>query len=104
MAVWRTGGRPFDDTELEFLTGLSLQATVAIENARLFDETRETLERQTATSEVLQVISGSMADPKPVFEKILDSCERLFGDEHAGVGRPSSTTAWCSPAATEVAS
>ena len=79
MAVWRTGGRPFDDTELEFLTGLSLQATVAIENARLFDETRQTLERQTATAEVLQVISGSMADPKPVFDKILDSCERLFG-------------------------
>ena len=85
MAVWRTGGRPFDDTELEFLTGLSLQATVAIENARLFNETRETLERQTATSEVLQVISGSMADPKPVFEKILDSCERLFGTEHLGI-------------------
>ena len=79
MAVWRTGGHPFDDTELEFLTGLSLQATVAIENARLFHETTEALERQTATSEVLQVISGSMADPKPVFDKILDSCERLFG-------------------------
>ncbi len=79
MAVWRTGGHPFNDTELEFLTGLSLQATVAIENARLFHETTEALERQTATSEVLQVISGSMADPKPVFDKILDSCERLFG-------------------------
>ena len=36
MAVWRTGGRLFDDAELEFLIGLSLQATVAIENARLF--------------------------------------------------------------------
>ncbi|HYR00684.1 MAG TPA: GAF domain-containing protein, partial [Casimicrobiaceae bacterium] len=79
MAVWRTGGRSFDDSELAFLSGLSLQATVAIENARLFNETRETLERQTATAEVLQVISGSMADPKPVFDKILDSCERLFG-------------------------
>ncbi len=79
MAVWRTGGRPFADTELDFLTGLSLQATVAIENARLFHETTEALDRQTATSEVLQVISGSMADPKPVFDKILDSCERLFG-------------------------
>ncbi len=59
---------------------------LALENARLFDETQrharevsESLERQTATAEVLQVISGSMADPKPVFEKILDSCERLFG-------------------------
>jgi len=85
MAVWRTGGRPFDDAELEFLSGLSLQATVAIENARLFDETRETLERQTATAEVLQVISGSMADPKPVFDKILDSCRRLFASEQLAV-------------------
>jgi signal transduction histidine kinase len=41
MAVWRTGGLPFNDAELEFLSGLSLQATVAIENARLFHEARE---------------------------------------------------------------
>ncbi len=52
---------------------------IAIENVRLFNETKEALERQTAMSEILQVISGSMADPKPVFDKILDSCERLFG-------------------------
>jgi len=77
--VWRTGGRAFDKPELEFLVGLSQQAAVAIENARLFDETRLTLERQTATAEVLQVISGSVSDPKPVFDKILDSCQRLFG-------------------------
>jgi len=79
MAVWRTGGRTFDQAELEFLVGLSQQAAAAIENARLFDETRLTLERQTATAEVLQVISGSVSDPKPVFDKILDSCQRLFG-------------------------
>jgi GAF domain-containing protein/CheY-like chemotaxis protein len=79
MTVWRTGGRLFDQAELEFLVGLSQQAAVAIENARLFDETRLTLERQTATAEVLQVISGSVSDPKPVFDKILDSCQRLFG-------------------------
>jgi GAF domain-containing protein/DNA-binding response OmpR family regulator len=79
MAVWRTGGRAFDQAELEFLVGLSQQAAVAIENARLFNETEQTLERQTATSEVLQVISSSVADPKPVFDKILDSCQRLFG-------------------------
>ncbi|MBK9114600.1 MAG: GAF domain-containing protein [Betaproteobacteria bacterium] len=79
MAVWRTGGSPFEPHELEFLVGLSLQAAVALQNARLFNETSEALERQTASAEVLQVISGSMDDPKPVFEKILDSCERLFG-------------------------
>jgi GAF domain-containing protein len=54
MAVWRTGGKPFDADELEFLVGLSRQATVAIENARLFDETQVALERQTATAEVLR--------------------------------------------------
>jgi len=79
MAVWRTGGRLFDHAELEFLVGLSQQAAVAIENARLFNETRQTLERQTATAEVLDVISSSVADPQPVFDKILDSCQRLFG-------------------------
>jgi signal transduction histidine kinase/CheY-like chemotaxis protein len=79
LAVWRTGGRLFDKAELEFLIGLSQQAAVAIENARLYNETRQALERQTATSEVLEVISGSVANPQPVFDKILDSCQRLFG-------------------------
>jgi signal transduction histidine kinase/DNA-binding response OmpR family regulator len=78
MAVWRSGGRPFDARELEFLVGLSLQATVALRNARLFDETRAALERQTATADVLQVISNSMADAQPVFEKIIERCEGLF--------------------------
>ncbi|MFO1398069.1 MAG: GAF domain-containing protein [Burkholderiales bacterium] len=79
MVVWRTGGQPFDRRELEFLQGLSLQAAVALQNARLFDETREALERQTASAEILEVISGSMANPQPVFDAILDSCARLFG-------------------------
>jgi signal transduction histidine kinase/CheY-like chemotaxis protein len=51
---------------------------IAIQNARLFNETKDALERQTATAEVLRVISGSVADAKPVFEKIMDSCKRLI--------------------------
>ncbi len=79
MAVWRSGGSPFEARDLAFLEGLSRQATIALQNARLFDETKEALERQTATAEVLQVISGSVADTQPVFERILASSARLFG-------------------------
>ncbi len=72
MAVWRTGGRPFDQSELDFLVGLSLQATVAIENSRMFNETREALERQTATAEVLRVISESPTDVQPVLDAVAE--------------------------------
>jgi signal transduction histidine kinase/DNA-binding response OmpR family regulator/signal transduction protein with GAF and PtsI domain len=85
MAVWRTGGQPFDQRDLEFLAGLSRQAMVALHNARLFNETKEALEQQTATAEVLQVISSSVADAAPVFDKILESGQHLFATEQLGI-------------------
>jgi GAF domain-containing protein/CheY-like chemotaxis protein len=85
MAVWRNGGQPFDGRELEFLVGLSRQATIALHNARLFDETRRALEQQQASAEILAAISSSIADTAPVFEKILTSCERLFEGKLIGV-------------------
>jgi len=108
MAVWRTGGRVFDQAELDFLVGLSQQAAVAIENARLFNETKDALEQQTATAQVLQVISGSVADPQPVFDKILDSCRHLFATDQLGIflvdGDQLNAAAWRGSALSAVAS
>jgi GAF domain-containing protein len=78
MAVWRKGGDPFDDRELEFLTGLSRQATVALRNAHLFDESQRSLARQTATAEILRVISESPTDTQPVFDAIVGTAVRLL--------------------------
>jgi len=78
MAVWRNGGEPFESHELEFLVGLSRQATVALQNARLFNETQEALEQQTATAGILRVISESPHDIQPVFHAIVGAAFRLF--------------------------
>jgi signal transduction histidine kinase/putative methionine-R-sulfoxide reductase with GAF domain len=76
---------PFTDKELRIMQGFADQAVIAIQNAQMFKETNDALERQTATSEVLEVISNSVADAQPVFEKILDSCERLISSQSLGL-------------------
>jgi signal transduction histidine kinase len=77
--------RPFGDREVGLLATFGDQAAIALENVRLFNETKEALDQQRASGEVLSAISSSIADTTPVFEKILTSCEHLFAGKLVGI-------------------